>query len=149
MKEGSHLINLSGNFWSTDQLNRLMGLGASPKNGKTVIIDSPYPQKGVAEAIEKCESEGWKYDIISDPDNNSFLSKLSSYSRLVFLPSTPETLCRVVVEAKMMNLEVVTNELIGAAYEPWYKKEGNELISHMREFKNTAATQIASLIDNG
>ena len=47
---------------------------------------------------------------------------------LVFLPETPETLSRVIVEARMMNMGVVTNKLVGAASEPWYSLKGHDLI---------------------
>lgn len=149
LKEGTKTLNISGNFWSEEKLEGFFGLGYARKNGKTAIIDSPYPQKGVKESIKKCDEEGWEYDIISDQDNDKFLDKLSKYSRLVFLPSTPETLCRVVVEAKMMNIEVVTNDLIGASHEEWYIKEGENLVNHMKSFKGAAVSQIRSLIDNG
>lgn len=147
LKEGTNTLNISGNFWSDESLERLLDLSSSSKNDKTAIIDSPYPQKGVKESTDRCQQEGWEFDIISDSDNDKFLEKLSRYSRLVFLPSTPETLCRVVVEAKMMNIEVITNELIGASYEDWFKKEGQELIDHMYAFKDSAVLKIASLIN--
>ena len=53
------------------------------------------------------------------------------HKSLVFLPETPETLSRIVVEARMMNMGVVTNKMIGAASEPWYALKGHELIDIM------------------
>ena len=57
------------------------------------------------------------------------------YSSLAFHPSTPETCCRLVLEAKMLGLKVYTNELIGASYEPWYDRNGLSLINTMRSKK--------------
>ena len=37
----------------------------------------------------------------------------------------------------MLGLEVETNQLIGASYEPWYKKNGIDLINCMRDKKDT------------
>ena len=66
------------------------------KRAQYAIVNSPYPQKGVKEAVEFCEKEKILYDIIEDPDYEKFLQKLSQYSHLVFFPSTPETCCRLV-----------------------------------------------------
>jgi hypothetical protein len=46
----------------------------------------------------------------------------------VFFPQTPETLSRVTLEAKMMNLSVITNEFTGAYHEDFYSLSGKELI---------------------
>ena len=35
----------------------------------------------------------------------------------------------------MLGLNVETNQLIGASYEPWYNKNGLELINVMRDKK--------------
>ena len=85
---------------------------------------------------------GIDFDIIKNPDYECFLQTLSEYSGLAFHPSTPETCCRLVLEAKMMGLNVITNSLIGASYEPWYKHNGIDLINSMRGKKDDLLTLI-------
>ena len=58
--------------------------------------------------------------------------RLGSNTGFVFFPKTPETLSRIVVEARMMGLKVVTNGLVGATKENWFKYKGSELIDIMR-----------------
>ena len=128
-------VNFSGNLWSGDHLDLLNDLSRADKNGKCAIINSPYPQKGVKEAVKHCGQNRWNFDIIEDKDYEKFLRKLSQYSKLVFFPSTPETFSRIVIEAKMMGLEIVSNDLIGASHESWYSKEREELMNIMREKK--------------
>jgi len=125
-------VSFSGNLWSEEHLNLLENLLKTEKNEKYAIVNSPYPQKGVKESVEFCKKEKFPYDIIEDPDYEKFLKKLSKYSRLVFFPSTPETCCRLVLEAKMMGVKIVTNSLVGCTYEPWYVKDGKEMIDFMR-----------------
>ena len=55
--------------------------------------------------------------------------------KFVFFPKTPETLSRVAVEARMMNMSVVLNDKIGASHEPWFKLKGVELINEVRNMK--------------
>jgi len=126
-------VSFSGNLWSEDHLDLLEDLLEGKKRTRYAIVNSPYPQKGVKEAVEFCEKEKILYDIIEDPNYEKFLQKLSQYSHLVFFPSTPETCCRLVLEAKMMGVKIVINNLVGCSYEPWYRKEGKEMIDFMRK----------------
>jgi hypothetical protein len=125
-------VSFSGNLWSEEHLKLLESLASVEKNSKCAIIDSKYPQKGVNESIQHCEENNLEYEVIGDPDYSKFLELLSLYSSLVFHPSTPETCCRVILEAKMMGLKTITNKLIGASYEEWYNLNGIELINKMR-----------------
>ena len=145
---GEQTINFSGNLWSEEHLELFRQLLETKKNSKYAIVDSKYPQKGVQEAKDFCEKNNLDYDIIGDPDYLTFLKKLSLYSHLVFFPSTPETCCRIIVEAKMIGLEVTTNELIGASYEEWYKLNGKELIDCMKNKRNTFCDFISEIRRN-
>ena len=60
------------------------------------------------------------------------MTKLGSNKTLVFFPQTPETLSRIVVEARMMGMTVITNQNVGATKEPWFELKGEELIDVMR-----------------
>ncbi len=73
-----------------------------------------------------------------------FLKNLSKNKNLIFFPRTPETFSRIVVEARMMNMGLVTNNLIGATKEPWFKKKGLELIDVFIEKRK----EIAEVIEN-
>jgi hypothetical protein len=126
-------VSFSGNLWAEEHLKLLEALADVKKNSKCAIIHSEYPQKGVKESIQYCEENKLEYEVIGDPDYSKFLEILSLYSTLAFHPSTPETCCRVILEAKMMGLDVVTNKLVGASYEPWYNLNGKEMINFMRK----------------
>tara|TARA_R100000005_G_C4878931_1_gene131553 strand:+ start:304 stop:558 length:255 start_codon:yes stop_codon:yes gene_type:complete len=70
--------------------------------------------------------------LVYDDDYYSFIKKLGLFSAISFVPFTPETLSRVCVEAKMMGLEVYTTNLVGATYEPWFDKKGQDMIDEMK-----------------
>ncbi len=135
-------FNFSGNLWSDAHLDFLQALFHNKKNNKYAVVDSPYPQKGTADSVKFCQDSNIDFDIIKNPDYECFLQTLSEYSGLAFHPSTPETCCRLVLEAKMMGLNVITNSLIGASYEPWYKHNGIDLINSMRGKKDDLLTLI-------
>jgi len=142
----SDTVNLSGNFFSDDTLKKLSSKSNCKKNNKTAIIDSPYPQKGVKESVEYCKKNNIKYEIISSDSNERFIDMLSQFSQLCFLPNTPETLCRVVVEAKMLGLDIITNDLIGAKKEPWFNLKGGSLCDYFYNFKIESLKNISNII---
>ena len=60
----------------------------------------------------------------------------------------PETLSRIVVEARMMGCSVITNELVGATSEEWFKLKGEELIDLMVEKRETIASILEDLVNS-
>ena len=101
------------------------------------------------ESVRYCEENNLEYNIIGDPDYSKFLEILSLYSTLVFHPSTPETCCRVILEAKMMGLKIITNKLIGASYEKWYNLNGKELRDYMKNKRENFADLISEIRRDG
>ena len=69
---------------------------------------------------------------------------MGSHKTFVFFPKTPETLSRVVVEARMMGMSVIVNKMIGATREEWYQQKGVTLVQTMRDKR----TEIKNLVVN-
>jgi hypothetical protein len=128
----NNLINLSGNIWSIDSLNLMNSACENTKLDTYAIMDSPILHKNTGDAIKYCKVKNLLYNLIPNCDYKTFLNSLSKNKALVFFPKTPETLSRVVVEARMMNMGVIGNNLIGASRESWYNLKGVDLIETMR-----------------
>ena len=107
----------------------------SPKQDKYSILDSPIWHKNSKETERFCKYKNWDYELVSSNDYFTFLEKLGGNKRFIFLPKTPETLSRVVVEAKMMGMSVTTNKHVGATKEDWFKLEGEQLINRARQMR--------------
>ena len=96
-------------------------------------MGSSTPHKNTESTIKYCKLKGYDFEVIQSSVYEDFLVKLSKNKKLIFLPSTPETLSRIIVEARMMGIETTTNKNIGASYEPWIKLKGGELIEVMKQ----------------
>lgn len=140
-----NLINLSGNVWSTESLEFMRNISSIEKQNRTSILKSNIGHKNTSGAINYCISKNEQYDLISDKDYYSFLSKLGKNRKFVFFPKTPETLSRICVEARMMNMSVAVNSLIGASKEKWYALKGEELINHMIQKRDNIVDTIIGL----
>tara|TARA_Y100000004_G_scaffold196287_1_gene265834 strand:+ start:3382 stop:4227 length:846 start_codon:yes stop_codon:yes gene_type:complete len=137
-------INVSGNLWSDEDFEVLEEV-EKIKNKKQMcsVIKSHYWQKGVPEAIKICIEKKFNYDLIHDDNYHNFLRKLGANAALMFYPLTPETLCRAVVEARMMNVKVITSNMVGATHEKWFDEiKGKELIDYMKERRNYVYSRI-------
>lgn len=126
-----NLHNVSGNLWSEKDLRKISKLSAIRKENSYAILESGVEHKNTKGAVEYCEKNNLNYKLIPPMQYEKFLENLSTNKGLVFLPKTPETLCRVAVEARMMNLEIITNKLLGAKYEKWFSLKGENLINEM------------------
>jgi hypothetical protein len=126
-----NLINLGGNMWDLKSLEHMRTIAGQEKNDFVAVMASNIPHKNTKDAIRYCVAKNEKYQLVSDKEYLTFLNKLGKNKKFVFFPQTPETLSRVCVEARMMNMSVVLNKLVGARSEPWFSLKGEELIDHM------------------
>ena len=126
-----NIVNLSGNLWSIDALNLMKKLSESKKNDMCSIMYSNIEHKNTSGAIRYCMLKGHEYNLIYPCPPDDFFKKISQNDKLVFFPLSPETLSRIVVEARMMGMKVITNNRLGAVSEPWFSMKGLPLIEHM------------------
>lgn len=129
-----NFLNLGTSIWSKEELNTLESLSSiSKKTYKACVIGNNTIDKGrdIAETI--CKSHKIDYDILPTMDLISFYKKLSEYPLLVNTPRVKESFCRLVVEARCLNMNVLSHCLYGAMSESWFCMSGQELISFLRE----------------
>ena len=131
--EIDNLINLSGNLWSVEHLDLLEEMSKIEKIDEHAIMNSVIPHKNTHKAILYCKNKELKYKLINQNSPINFLKELGKYKALIFFPKTPETLSRIIVEARMMGLSTKTTKNIGAIHEPWFIKKGPDLINIMRK----------------
>jgi len=63
----------------------------------------------------------------------NFWKTISRYKHFVFFPDIPETCSRLIIEVKMLGIDLVTNQNSGAYWEPWFKLNGIELIDKFKD----------------
>jgi len=136
LKESAALnncVSIGTSLWHPKTLQYIKDLDKT-KNSKAAVVDSRNPIKNTAKAAAFCRAKNIDYDLISASDPKKFLEILSKYESLVFFPGVLESLCRLVVEAKMLNCKVLTKtKMIGASYEEWFTLSGEDLIEKISE----------------
>ena len=131
--EIDNVVNLSGNLWSEEHLSLLEEMSKVEKINKCAIMVSNIPHKNTGKAVAYCKAINAEHVLVSPNTPQEFLRELGKYKTLVFLPETPETLSRVVVEARMMGMSTKVTKNIGAIHEEWFGLKGLELINLIRQ----------------
>lgn len=139
--------SLSGNLWSPDSLDLMSDLSRQEKLDVCAIMKSENWHKNTIGAVRYCKLKNLSHVLIPSCEYHDFLSRLSTYRKLVFFPQTPETLSRIAVEARMMGMAVVTNQNVGATKEHWFSLKGDELINVMRSKRDEIANIVKEVIN--
>jgi len=123
---------IHGSLWSAKELDIIDYIRENVPHSRGYGIQNIY-YKNPQAAIEECNKRYLRYTLIPKIDDKErFLKALCSHKSLVFFPNIPETCSRLLVEAKMLGLDVITNKLSGAVHEPWFQLRGKELTDHFR-----------------
>jgi len=144
-----NIKSVGGNLWNSDSLDLMESLSSLCKAPKCSIMDSPIAHKNTNEAIKYCIGSTQEYELIRDNDYHSFLKKLGANEKFVFFPKTPETLSRVIVEARMMGVAVITNKHVGATKEEWFKLKGKPLVETMRNKRKEIPEMVLRVMTGG
>ena len=126
-----NLISLSGNLWSVESLKLLNSLSKNKKESRISILDSFDEHKNTRDSETYCIVKKIPYEKIKSSEYHDFLVRLSKNDKFLFLPKTPETFSRIVIEAKIMGVKVITNKNVGASYEDWYNSDPEEILEVM------------------
>ena len=140
-----NITNVGGNLWSLESLDLMAEFAEKEKVDKCAIMVSSNWHKGTQQAVQFCKAKGIDVDLIYPCDYKEFLERLGQNTKFIFLPKTPETLSRIVVEARMMGLNIIANHNIGATKEKWFSLKGPDLIKVMREKRHEITTKIVNI----
>ena len=136
--------NLSCSLWSKEQIN-LIRSKICTKNNSAMIINDSNTIKGTKESISLCQKKGIDFNLIAKLPYESYLGQLAIHEKFVFLPKTLESFCRVILEARMLGCKLITNNLNGCTYEPWFKGlKGQELIDYVDSQRDIVVAKIQS-----
>jgi hypothetical protein len=131
----ANFVNLQCSIWSSEDLNILRSLNIENKikNQKYAVYYTSNWIKNTQGNLKYCAENKLTVQIIKENKNRvEFLENLSKCKGIVFFPLARETFCRLVVESKCLNMDVITSKNYGASLEPWFENlKGDELIQFL------------------
>ena len=140
-----NIVNLSTSIWSDEHLDIIENNYKNKKNNKTMILGSSNPIKNTNLCISYCQKNNIDFDVVGPLPYKQLIEKMSTYESLLFLPGVLETFNRLIVEARMLNVNVMTDNKNGCTSEDWFSKlKGKELLDFIRASKQSV---ISNFID--
>jgi len=115
----SHVLS---SVWKDSDLIKLSGIRLSRKfdNGKWAVLQGGTWIKNQVATETYCKAKGLSYDLIGGMSYHDFLMTLGQYKGLVFHPAGFDTCPRLVIEAKLMGLELDLNDNVQHHNEQWF-----------------------------
>lgn len=144
-----HIVNIGCNLWSDEDLETLKKYINIQKTKKNIILYSKNKNKGMNRTVQYCKKNNIEFDLIYPNEYKSFIKQLASAEKMYFFPEWLESFNRVVIEARILGCKVVTNNLIGAASEPWFEGlKGLDLINFIKNKKKETILKFINIIEN-
>jgi len=123
-----------------ENFEKFKQLRGRKKNGKYAIIEGQggwhTEAKGIRPSIEFARANNINYDLISTKTHDGMLELLSQYSGIIFLPIIHDTCPRVTIEAKLLGLDVITNEKSQHITEDWWNFEFDQMSEYLIDRPN-------------
>lgn len=116
-------------------------------NGKWAIVDGNSWIKGVEESKAYLDETGEDYDLIGGLNYSDLLRKLSDYKGLVAQPLGHDTCPRLVIEAKLLGLELLLNENIQHKEEEWFQGTPDEIETYLLDGHNRFWNKITNHVE--
>ena len=139
----NHLKNLDfskssilSSCFSKQSLELIDSLKDTPKNNKYAILEGfggwHSHAKGTDEAKYFCLVNNIEFNILPVKSYEDHIKTLARYKGLVFLPIIDDTCPRVIIEARLLGLQVITNINSQHTTEYWWKDQSltKDYISH-------------------
>lgn len=120
--------------WSEKDLEFINFLSTkySLKNEKWAILSGGSWIKNQKYNEEYCKTNNIPYDLIGGYSYRDFLEKLAQYYGLVFMPAGYDTCPRVVVEAKLLGLQLKLGDNVQHKNEWWFNTDKENTLNYLR-----------------
>ena len=116
---------------SDETLDFIENCDTSQKDDKWIILNSKSWIKGVNTAVEYAKDNGLNYELVWGLEHHDLLKKLAKSKGLIFLPPGGDTCPRLVLEAKLLDCELVLNDNVQHKNEKWFSSKESTL-SYLR-----------------
>lgn len=118
------------------------------KKEGTCVVYAEGPGKGFSNAMSYCQSRGIKPRVIKNLSPEATLDVFEQSSQFVFLPESPEAAGRMPLEARFLGCEVVINQNVGVAGEPWWHLDDDSAWKFVKDIPSRFWRLVKYLFDH-
>jgi len=104
-------------------INLIESYDTSNKENKWIILNSKSWVKGTEASIQYAKENNLNYELVWGLNYRDLLAKLAKSKGLISLPHGGDTCPRLVVEAKLLDCELVLNDNVQHKDEEWFQNK--------------------------
>ena len=128
-----NIINMKGSLWSPGDIDILKNNMNKEKKIKFAILKTANKNKGMSAAIDFCKKNNRSFTFLESKPYCEFIEELSNVENLVFFPQWLESYNRLSIEAKILGCKIITNTLVGASSEDYFKLKNEKMLNKVEE----------------
>jgi glycosyltransferase involved in cell wall biosynthesis len=128
-------------------LNRVKARKEKKRSG-WIVLGSESWIKGASDAIKWCQDNKKDYEVCWNLPYEQLLDKLESAEGFVYLPLGGDTCPRMVIEAKLLGCQVVTNDNVQHSSEEWWQSSPNSICDYLAGRPSIFWSKITSFIQH-
>tara|TARA_R110002124_G_scaffold116400_9_gene272871 strand:+ start:13718 stop:14584 length:867 start_codon:yes stop_codon:yes gene_type:complete len=113
-------IEVLSSLFLKGDLKFMENISNNEKNEKYIILNSNSWIKGTQACISYAKDNNIEYELVNNLSYIELLIKLSTSKGLIFLPLGGDTCPRLVIEAKLLNCDLILNENVQHKNEEWF-----------------------------
>jgi hypothetical protein len=124
-------IKVLNSVFSDKTLDFIETLDTNNKNDKWLISNSPSWIKGTETAVLYAKQNNLEYELVWGLEHKQLLEKMAKSKGVIYLPPGGDTCPRFIIEAKMLDCELILNDNVQHKDEEWFETK-QSTINHMR-----------------
>lgn len=128
----SHVLSSIFSQQDLGAIKALNNLNA-PKDNVYLILDSQSPIKGTAKCIEKANELGLEHTLVKGLKRHQLLRLMSRSKGIIFLPIGSDTCPRFVIEAKLLQCDLILNDNVQHQEESWFQGSISRCFSYLEK----------------
>ena len=133
---GDEKSSVLSSIFSLQDLEFISRIRTDTSNDKYVVLGSKSWIKGTEDTQRYLGDRQIDFDVLQGLSYHNMLRKLSGYKGLCFRPLGGDTCPRIVIEAKLLGLELDINENVQHASETWFSQDLDSVESYLLDAHN-------------
>ena len=123
-----------GSFFADSTLSKLAILRENPKSYRWAVVGSGSKGKGTSENIKFCKDNDLSFEYFHGMQYAELMQRLSRCKGLVFKPIGNDTCPRLVIEARLLGLELEINNFVEHTQDQWWWQD--DITSYLKNNKH-------------
>lgn len=124
--------NIMGGVFSNEDLDYLLSLKNIKRDNKYFILKSNSWIKGYGDALAYCKENKLPCRIVGNIPYRKAIKEMARSKGIVYLPKGFDVSCRMITEAKLLGIDIRTNDLVQHTREAWFNAGEAEMLKFLR-----------------